>query len=315
MAEQEHRARARIKVIGVGGAGCHVIEHMIQEGPHGVEFICANTNAESLSRSNARTKVLLDRGHGTAGRPELGRDLALAARGCFTEVLKGADTVFIVAGMGGGTGTCVAPVVAEVASELGIVTLAAVATPFEFEGRRMNVAWKGINELDRHADAVILFPNEGITEALGGEISMRDAFSFIDRQIEHAIEGIARVVNAPGLINIDIADVCSMMNGVGLCVVGSGTASGPDRARLAAQEALYFPSMRVIQPLNRRRVLVSIAASRTVGLDEVGSVFRAIRDQAADDATILGGATYDESMVDRLSVSVIAAGWERLNRL
>lgn len=295
-------------MIGVGGAGVNVVEHMIGQGLQGVEFICANTDIESLCRSSARTKVRFGWGLGTAGRPELGRNLAQKARSRLTEVLNGADLVFIVTGIGGGTGTGAAPVVAEVAHELGILTVAAVSTPFEFEGRRVDVAWKGIKELGRHADAVILFPNEILVEALGDKITMLDAFRFVDQQVINAVGGIAGIVSPPGLINIDIADVGSTITGAGHCASGSATATGSDRASGAVHKAMLVPSMRLIPPLQRRRVLFSITSGRTVGLNEVAAVFRAIRDQAADDAMVLGGATYDDSLGDWLRVSVIVAG-------
>jgi len=298
---------ATIKVIGLGGAGNNIVQHMIFGQMPGIEFICANTDADSLRLASAKTKILFGRGLATGGNPEFGRDLAMGARTRFIEVLQGADMVFIVASMGGGTGTGAAPVVSAVARELGIPTVAIVSTPFAFEGRRRkNVAWNGLSELNRHADAVIVISCESMVEALPKEIGMFDALCCIDHQMANAAEGIIRSINAPGPFKIDIGDFGLMMNGIGMYASGSGVASGPDRASRAAQEALWSPSMGLMLPLQHRRVLFSITGGRTVGFKEVISVSRTIHRLIADDATVMGGAVREDFMGDRLSVSVIA---------
>jgi len=303
---------ANIKVIGVGGAGGNAVEHMIREGLRGVEFICANADSRGLSRSSAPTEILLGPGSGTAGNSELASEFAINQRSRIAQVLTGADMIFVIAGMGGGTGTGAAPVFAELARKMGILTVAVVSTPFEFEGRRKDVAWKGMSELDRQVDALIVLPNERLFKFMDSDATMYEAFRFADQNVKNAVSCIANSVNAPGTINLDFEDVRLVLNGSGLCGMGSATFRGPDRARWAARSALYFPSMSCIQSAQRTSILFNVAANRTLGLKDAASVFRTLRKNSPEEATLLGSVAIDDSMGDKLRVTVIATTSGRL---
>ena len=297
-----------IKVIGVGGAGGNAVEHMIREGVQGVEFITVNTDSQALNKSSATTRLQLGPGLGAGGKPEKARDLAQVERNQIAEVLTGAHMVFITAGMGGGTGTGAAPVIAEVARELGILTVAVVTKPFDYEGRRMSLAEQGIVELAMNVDSLIVILNEKLMEVLGDEVSMIDAFHAADSVLKNAVGGIAEIINVPGLVNVDFEDVRTVMGEMGKAMMGSASASGVDRARIAAERAVASPLLEGIELSGARGVLVNITANQSLGLKEVKEVMNTIRNYAAADATIMFGSVCEESMEDQLRVTVIATG-------
>ncbi len=297
-----------IKVIGIGGAGGNAVEHMIRSGVQGVEFICVNTDAQALKKSSAGTKLQLGPGLGAGGKPDRGRDLAVADREQIVESLNGAHMVFITAGMGGGTGTGAAPVVAEVAREMGILTVAVVTKPFEFEGKRMRLAEEGLGELAQHVDSLIVILNEKLMDVLGEDISMQEAFQEADNVLKNAVGGIAEIINVPGLVNVDFEDVRTVMAEMGKAMMGSATAAGVDRARLAAEDAVASPLLEGIELSGARGVLVNITANSSLGMREVKEVMNTIRTYASPEATIIFGTVFEEQMEDRLRVTVVATG-------
>ncbi|MBI5107354.1 MAG: cell division protein FtsZ [Rhodocyclales bacterium] len=297
-----------IKVVGVGGAGGNAVDHMIREGVGGVEFICCNTDSQALKKSNAHVKLQLGPGLGAGGKPEKARELALMERERIAEALQGAHMVFITAGMGGGTGTGAGPVVAEVARELGILTVAVVTKPFEYEGKRKRLAEEGVAELSRHVDSLIVILNEKLEEVLGDEVSMLEAFMAADNVLRNAVGGIAEIINVPGLVNVDFEDVRTVMGEMGKAMMGSAVAAGVDRARVAAEEAVASPLLEGIELSGARGVLVNITASNTLGLKEYKEVMKTIRQYTAPEATVICGAVFDESMEDQLRVTVVATG-------
>ncbi|MDP1606664.1 MAG: cell division protein FtsZ [Rhodocyclaceae bacterium] len=297
-----------IKVIGVGGAGGNAVEHMIREGVGGVEFICCNTDAQALKNSSAGTKLQLGPGLGAGGKPERAREYAQIEREKIAAALKGAHMAFITAGMGGGTGTGAAPIVAEVARELGILTVAVVTKPFEFEGRRTKLAEEGLAELGQHVDSLIVVLNEKLMEVLGEEVSMLDAFKSADNVLKNAVGGIAEIINVPGLVNVDFEDVRTVMGEMGKAMMGSAAAAGVDRARLAAESAVASPLLEGIELSGARGVLVNITASGSLGLKEYKEVMATIRNYTAPDATVICGAVFDDAMEDQLRVTVVATG-------
>ncbi|MDT3736641.1 MAG: cell division protein FtsZ [Denitratisoma sp.] len=298
-----------IKVVGVGGAGGNAVDHMIREGVQGVEFICANTDAQALNRSDAHQKLQFGPGLGAGGKPEKARALADVERERIADALRGAHMAFITAGMGGGTGTGAAPIVAEVARELGILTVAVVTKPFEFENaKRMKVAEEGLAELSRHVDSLIVILNERLTEVLGEDISMIAAFKTADNVLRNAVGGIAEIINVPGLVNVDFEDVRTVMGEMGKAMMGSAVASGMDRARLAAEQAVASPLLEGIELSGARGVLVNISANSNLGMKEVREVMNTIRAYAAEDAHIIFGTVFDDAMEDNLRVTVVATG-------
>jgi cell division protein FtsZ len=298
-----------IKVVGVGGAGGNAVDHMIREGVGGVEFICCNTDSQALKKSNAHVKLQLGPGLGAGGKPEKARELAIAERERIAEALQGAHMVFITAGMGGGTGTGAGPVVAEVARELGILTVAVVTKPFEYEGKRKRLAEDGVAELSRHVDSLIVILNEKLEEVLGDEVSMLEAFKAADNVLRNAVGGIAEIINVPGaLVNVDFEDVRTVMGEMGKAMMGSAVAAGVDRARVAAEEAVASPLLEGIELSGARGVLVNITASTTLGLKEYKEVMKTIRQYTAPEATVICGAVFDEGMEDQLRVTVVATG-------
>lgn len=297
-----------IKVVGVGGAGGNAVEHMIREGVGGVEFICCNTDSQALDKSSAHVKLQLGPGLGAGGKPEKARELAQVDRQRIAEVLEGAHMVFITAGMGGGTGTGAGPVIAEVARDLGILTVAVVTKPFEYEGRRKRLAEEGVTELEKHVDSLIVILNEKLEEVLGDDVSMLDAFKAADNVLRNAVGGIAEIINVPGLVNVDFEDVRTVMGEMGKAMMGSAMASGVDRARIAAEEAVASPLLEGIELSGARGVLVNITASNTLGLKEYKDVMNTIRQYTAAEATVICGAVFDESMEDQLRVTVVATG-------
>ena len=297
-----------IKVIGVGGAGGNAVEHMIREKVQGVEFICCNTDIQALNQSTAEIKLQLGPGQGAGGRPERARDLAMGDRERIAEALDGAHMVFITAGMGGGTGTGAAPVIAEIAREKNILTVAVVTKPFEFEGKRMRLAEEGLCELQQYVDALIVILNEKLMEVLGDDVSMQEAFKAADNVLRNAVGGIAEIINVPGLVNVDFEDVRTVMGEMGKAMMGSATAAGVDRARIAAEEAVASPLLEGVELSGARGVLVNITASRQLGMREVKEVMRTIQTYTHEEATVIFGTVFDESMEDSLRVTVVATG-------
>ncbi len=300
-----------IKVIGVGGAGGNAVNHMIEQGVEGVEFIVVNTDAQVLARNSARNQIQLGvSGLGAGAKPEEARDVAIAERERLEETITGAHMVFITAGMGGGTGTGAAPVLAEVARSLGVLTVAVVTKPFGFEGtKRMRLAEQGIEELSQHVDSLIVILNDKLEDVLGEDVTMDDAFRAADDVLNNAVAGIAEIINCPGLINVDFQDVRTVMSEQGMAMMGSAMADGIDRARIAAEQAIASPLLEGVMLAGARGVLVNITATRSsLKHGEVKAVMNTIRSFAAEDATIIFGAVYDEAMGDDLRVTVVATG-------
>ena len=303
---------AVIKVIGVGGCGGNAIEHMITKNLSGVEFICANTDMQALKKSNAKTilQMGLDitKGLGAGAKPEIGRNAALEDRDRIAEMIDGADMLFITAGMGGGTGTGAAPIIAEVAKEMGILTVAVVTKPFSFEGKRTKVAADGLEELSQHVDSLIVIPNEKLMEVLGEDVPFLEAFRAANDVLHNAVSGIAEIINCPGLVNVDFADVRTVMSEMGMAMMGSAEASGPERARIAAEQAVASPLLEDVNLANARGVLVNITASASFKMKEYYDVMNTIKAFTADDATVIVGNVMDENMGDKLRVTMVATG-------
>ena len=303
---------AIIKFIGVGGCGGNAVDHMIDFGVQGVEFISINTDAQALQRNKAKIQLQLGtgvtRGLGAGANPEIGREAALEDRERIAELIEGADMLFITAGMGGGTGTGAAPVVAEVAKEMGILTVAVVTKPFMFEGKRVRLANAGIEALSRHVDSLIIIPNEKLMQVLGEDVSMLDAFKAANNVLHGAVAGIAEVINCPGLVNVDFADVKTVMSEMGMAMMGSAVASGAERARQAAQQAVASPLLEDINLAGARGVLVNITASAHLKMREIHEVMNTIKSFTAEEATVIVGAVVDENMGEELRVTMVATG-------
>jgi cell division protein FtsZ len=302
-----------IKVVGVGGAGGNAVEHMIRRGVQGVEFICANTDHQALVRSSSKNVLQLgSTGLGAGSRPEAGRQAADDARDRIADALRGAHMVFITAGMGGGTGTGAAPVVAEIAKELGILTVAVVSKPFDFEGpKRMKVAENGLAELEATVHSLIVILNNKLEEVMGEDAEMADCFRAADDVLHNACAGIAEIINVPGLVNVDFEDVKTVMSEHGKAMMGTATASGLDRARIAAEQAVASPLLEGVDLSGARGVLVNITASQSLKMKETREVMNTIRAFAAEDATVIFGTVRDDSMDDGLRVTVVATGLGR----
>jgi cell division protein FtsZ len=302
-----------IKVVGVGGAGGNAVEHMIRRGVQGVEFICANTDHQALARSSSKNVLQLGQtGLGAGSRPEAGRQAAVDGRERIADSLRGAHMVFITAGMGGGTGTGAAPVVAEVAKELGLLTVAVVSKPFEFEGpKRMKVAESGLAELEASVHSLIVILNNKLEEVMGEDAEMADCFRAADDVLHNACAGIAEIINVPGLVNVDFEDVKTVMSEHGKAMMGTATASGLDRARIAAEQAVASPLLEGVDLSGARGVLVNITASQSLKMKETREVMNTIRAFAAEDATVIFGTVRDDSMGDALRVTVVATGLGR----
>ncbi|MCE2970336.1 MAG: cell division protein FtsZ [Burkholderiales bacterium] len=302
-----------IKVIGVGGAGGNAVEHMIRRGVQGVEFIVANTDHQALARSQSQNLIQLGKtGLGAGAKPEAGRAAAEEARERIADALRGAHMVFITAGMGGGTGTGAAPVVAEVAKELGILTVAVVSKPFEFEGpKRSKIAEAGVAELEDRVHSLIVILNNKLEEVLGEDAGMHECFRAADDVLHNACAGIAEIINLPGLVNVDFEDVKTVMGEQGKAMMGTATASGLDRARVAAEAAVASPLLEGVDLSGARGVLVNITASSSLKMKETREVMETIRHFSAEDATVIFGAVSDESMGDDLRVTVVATGLGR----
>ena len=303
---------AIIKVIGVGGCGSNAVDHMIQNGMQGVEFISMNTDAQALKGNRAPTLLQLGagitKGLGAGANPEIGREAALEDRDRIAEMIQGADMLFITAGMGGGTGTGAAPVVAQVAKEMGILTVAVVSKPFAFEGKRLIAAKAGMEALAQHVDSLIVIPNDKLMMVLGNDISMLDAFKAANDVLYGAVAGIAEVINCPGLVNVDFADVKTVMSEMGMALMGSAIAAGVDRARVAAERAVSSPLLEDVSLSGARGILVNITASSSLKMREVHEVMNTIKDLTAEDATIIVGTVIDENMTEDLRVTMVATG-------
>lgn len=304
---------AVIKVIGVGGGGGNAVEHMVRERIEGVEFFAVNTDAQALRKTAVGQTIQIGngitKGLGAGANPEVGRNAAEEDREALRSALDGADMVFIAAGMGGGTGTGAAPVVAEVAKELGILTVAVVTKPFNFEGKkRMAFAELGITELSKHVDSLITIPNDKLLKVLGRGISLLDAFGAANDVLRGAVQGIAELITRPGLMNVDFADVRTVMSEMGYAMMGSGVARGEDRAEEAAEMAISSPLLEDIDLSGARGVLVNITAGFDLRLDEFETVGNTIRAFASDNATVVIGTSLDPEMNDELRVTVVATG-------
>ncbi|AIA72546.1 cell division protein [Pectobacterium atrosepticum SCRI1043] len=304
---------AVIKVIGVGGGGGNAVEHMVRERIEGVEFFAVNTDAQALRKTAVGQTIQIGsgitKGLGAGANPEVGRNSAEEDREALRAALEGADMVFIAAGMGGGTGTGAAPVVAEVAKDLGILTVAVVTKPFNFEGKkRMAFAEQGIAELSKHVDSLITIPNDKLLKVLGRGISLLDAFGAANDVLKGAVQGIAELITRPGLMNVDFADVRTVMSEMGYAMMGSGVARGEDRAEEAAEMAISSPLLEDIDLSGARGVLVNITAGFDLRLDEFETVGNTIRAFASDNATVVIGTSLDPEMNDELRVTVVATG-------
>jgi cell division protein FtsZ len=310
---EDHKEEAIIKVVGVGGGGGNAVEHMVSQTIEGVEFTTANTDAQALRHSSANVTLQLGadvtKGLGAGANPEIGRCAAEEDREAIKQTLHGADMVFIAAGMGGGTGTGAAPVVAQVAKEMGILTVAVVTKPFPFEGKkRMNYADQGIAFLSETVDSLITIPNEKLLKVLGPGTSLLDAFKAANNVLLGAVQGIAELITRPGLINVDFADVRTVMSEMGTAMMGSGTASGPDRAEEAAEKAISSPLLEDVDLAGARGILVNITAGMDISIDEFETVGNAVKAFASDNATVVVGAVIDPDMSDELRVTVVATG-------
>ena len=309
---EEFNQGTQIKVIGVGGGGGNAVEHMIERQVQGVEFVCANTDAQALSRSAAHRIVQLGQtGLGAGSKPEKGRESAESAEADIREAIEGSHMLFITAGMGGGTGTGAAPVIARIAKEMGILTVGVVTKPFEFEGgRRMQNADQGMQELEANVDSLIVVLNEKLLELPGGEDMTQDeAFAHANDVLKNAVGGIAEIINVPGHVNVDFEDVRTVMGEPGKAMMGTAAASGPDRARIAAEQAVACPLLEGVDLSGAKGVLVLISAAKgSLKLSESKQAMNTIRAYASEDAHVIYGTAYDESLGDQIRVTVVATG-------
>ncbi|MGH8635729.1 MAG: cell division protein FtsZ [Burkholderiales bacterium] len=304
---------AVIKVFGVGGCGGNAVDHMIDKGVKGVEFIAANTDVQALRRNQAKVQLQLGsditKGLGAGADPEIGRAAAMEDRDRIAELIRGADMLFLTAGMGGGTGTGAAPVVAQVAKELGILTVAVVTKPFSFEGKRQKLAQEGLEQLTEHVDSLIVIPNDKLMHVLGEDITVDDAFRAANDVLHGAVAGIAEIISCPGMINVDFADVRTVMSEMGMAMMGSACAAGVDRARVAAEQAVACPLLEDINIRDARGVLVNISAAKgTLKMKEMHEVMNTIRAFTADSATVIVGAVFEDNLNDELRVTIVATG-------
>ena len=308
-----HSQSAVIKVIGVGGGGGNAVAHMVDAGIEGVDFICANTDSQALKGSRVRTSLQIGcnitKGLGAGADPDIGRQAAMEDRDRILEVIEGADMLFITAGMGGGTGTGAAPIVAQVAKELGILTVAVVTKPFQMEGgKRMQIADHGIGELGKYVDSLITIPNEKLLTVLGGETTLLDAFRSANQVLQGAVQGIAELITRPGLINVDFADVRTVMSEMGMAMMGTGVSQGEDRAREAAEAAVSSPLLEDINLAGANGILVNVTAGMDLSIGEFQEVGNTVKEFASDDATVVVGTVIDPDMTDRIRVTVVATG-------
>ena len=311
---------AVIKVLGVGGGGGNAVSHMMLSGIEGVEFICANTDAQALKKSNVKTSLQIGcnitKGLGAGANPEVGRQAAMEDRDRIHEVIEGSDMLFITGGMGGGTGTGAAPVVAQVARELGILTVAVVTKPFEMEGgKRRAIAEQGIAELSKYVDSLITIPNQKLLTVLGSTTTLLDAFSAANQVLQGAVQGIAELITRPGLINVDFADVRTVMSEMGMAMMGTGEATGDERAAEAAEAAVSSPLLDDIDLSGANGVLVNVTAGMDLSIGEFDTVGKTIKDFASDDATVVVGTVIDPEMSGAMRVTVVATGLGRTQKV
>ncbi|MEZ9629013.1 cell division protein FtsZ [Vibrio breoganii] len=309
----EMNDEAVIKVVGVGGGGGNAVEHMVRESIEGVEFISVNTDAQALRKTSVSSVIQIGtditKGLGAGANPQVGRDSALEDREAIKEVLTGADMVFIAAGMGGGTGTGAAPVIAEIAKELGVLTVAVVTKPFGFEGKkRLSFAEQGIEELSKHVDSLITIPNEKLLKVYGRNVTLLEAFGYANDVLKDAVQGIAELITRPGMINVDFADVRTVMSEMGQAMMGSGVSTGEDRAEEAAEAAISHSLLEDIDLAGARGVLVNITAGMDMRLDEFEIVGNTVKAFASDNATVVIGTSLDPDMSDEFRVTVVATG-------
>jgi cell division protein FtsZ len=308
-----HSQSAVIKVIGVGGGGGNAVAHMVNTGIDGVDFVCVNTDAQALNIARVRTALQIGcnitKGLGAGADPEVGRQAAMEDRDRILEVIEGADMLFITAGMGGGTGTGATLIVAQVAKELGILTVAVVTRPFEMEGvKRKKIADDGIAELGKYVDSLITIPNEKLLTVLGGDTTLLDAFRSANEVLQGAVQGIAELITRPGLINVDFADVRTVMSEMGMAMMGTGISSGEDRAREAAEAAISSPLLEDINLAGANGILVNVTAGMNLGIGEFQEVGNTIKEFASDQATVVIGTVIDPDMSDEIRVTVVATG-------
>jgi len=312
LADTENQG-AVIKVVGVGGGGGNAVTHMVSSGIEGVDFVCINTDAQALKHSKVKTSLQIGsnitKGLGAGADPEVGRQAAMEDRDRICELVDGSDMIFITAGMGGGTGTGAAPVVAQVAKELGILTVAVVTKPFEMEGnKRLSLADQGIGELGKYVDSLITIPNQKLLTVLGGDTTLLDAFKSANQVLQGAVQGIAELITRPGLINVDFADVRTVMAETGMAMMGSGSASGENRAREAAEAAISSPLLEDVNLSGAHGLLINVTAGMDLRTSEFHVVGDAIKQYASEDATVVVGYVIDPEMSDQIRVTVVATG-------
>jgi len=310
---ENYNPGATIKVVGIGGGGGNAVNQMVNADIEGVDFICVNTDSQALrnfaGKSTLQIGSSVTKGLGAGANPEVGRQAALEDRDRISEMLSGCDMVFITAGMGGGTGTGAAPVIAQTAKEMGILTVAVVTKPFPFEGqRRLGVAQQGIDELSHHVDSLITIPNAKLLSVLGDEVSLLNAFKSANQVLSGAVQGIAELITRPGLINVDFADVRTVMSEMGMAMMGAGSASGEDRALVAAQAAIGSPLLEDVNLNGACGILVNVTAGMTLTMKEFEEVGTTIADLASEDATVVIGTVIDPDMGDEIRVTVVATG-------
>ena len=306
-------SNAVIRVIGIGGGGGNAVEHMVRSNVEGVEFVCANTDSQALNNASARTVMQLGtnvtKGLGAGANPEVGRQAALEDRERVEELLNGSDMVFITAGMGGGTGTGASPVIAQIARDMGILTVAVVTKPFPFElKRRMTIAEEGIAELSEHVDSLITIPNEKLLKVLGDRVTLQQAFVAANDVLLGAVQGIADLITRPGMMNVDFADVKTVMSEKGRAMMGAGRGTGEDRGKIAAEAAISCPLLEDINLSGARGILVNITAGPDLGMGEFATIGEAIGSFASENALVVIGTALDETAGDEIRVTVVATG-------
>ena len=307
---------AVIKVLGIGGGGGNAVSHMVNTGIEGVDFMCINTDSQALKHSNVKTAIQIGanitKGLGAGANPDIGRQAAMEDRDRIIELIQGTDMLFLTAGMGGGTGTGAAPIVAQIARELGILTVAVVTRPFNMEGgKRAAVADVGMSELAKHVDSLITIPNQKLLTVLGPKTTLLDAFKSVNGVLQGAVQGIADLITRPGLINVDFADVRTVMSETGMAMMGSGHASGEERARVAAEMAVSSPLLEDVNLAGARGILVNVTAGMDLAIGEFEEVGNVVRQFASDDATVVVGTVIDPELSGELRVTVVATGLGR----
>jgi cell division protein FtsZ len=312
LADTENQG-AVIKVVGVGGGGGNAVTHMVNSGIEGVDFVCINTDAQALKHSKVKTSLQIGsnitKGLGAGADPEVGRQAAMEDRDRIIELIEGSDMIFITAGMGGGTGTGAAPIVAQVAKELGILTVAVVTKPFEMEGnKRTSLADQGINELHKYVDSLITIPNQKLLTVLGGDMTLLDAFKTANQVLQGAVQGIAELITRPGMINVDFADVRTVMAETGMAMMGSGHATGEGRAKAAAEAAISSPLLEDVNLSGAHGLLINVTAGMDLRTSEFHLVGETVKQFASDDATVVVGYVIDPEMTDQIRVTVVATG-------